>query len=305
MTLARARASLGLGDSIWRDDALRTIGHGHGTGTGTWRERRALDKNVNMVHFMVVVHEIPTATRPRIAKKREIRSEAILDEAMALLAREGIDRLTLGRLAESLGYVPAALYRYFPSKDALLAALQRRAVVTIGGAVQAALGEVDARVAKSRSADPHVAALAPLLAAADVYAHLPETHPEAWFLVAILLGDPRLLLSTEESLRTAPLLGALLGAVRERFVTAESSGALVAGDATTATTRTLAFWATLQGALTLAKARRISPELPTAPAVAEVALHAMLVGWGATPVATRRAKKLAGALESVTKGSPE
>jgi AcrR family transcriptional regulator len=232
---------------------------------------------------MVVVHE--TAS-PRIARKREARAEAILDEAMALLEREGIERLTLGRLAEALGYVPAALYRYFPSKDALLAGLQRRAVQTIDAAVQEALATVDER---TRGAAPAVVALAPLLRAADVYVALPHTHPQAWFLIALLLGDPRLLLSTEESLRTAPLLGALLGAVRARFVAASDAGVLAPGDATT---RTLAFWATLHGALVLAKARRIAPELPRASDVAGNALVAMLIGWGAPEKHALRAREL-------------
>lgn len=241
---------------------------------------------------MFVIHE---TSSPRVAKKREIRTEAILDEAMKLLASEGLDRLTLGRLAEALGYVPAALYRYFASKDALLAALQRRAVVAIDAAVQVALADVDVR---TKQAPPDVARLAALLEAARVYVHLPETHPEEWFLVAILLGDPRLLLSSEESLRTAPLLGALLGAVRARFDAAVEASALAEGDATT---RTLAFWATLQGALTLAKARRIAPDLPDAPTVAGVALTAMLRGWGAPEPALARAQKIV--TKHVTKGS--
>ena len=232
---------------------------------------------------MNVVHETSST---RVLKKRELRSEQILDEAMVVLAQEGIDALTLGRLARALGYVPAALYRYFDSKDALLAALQRRAIVTVGGAMNAALESVDARARDQHEA---VASLAGVLEAAKVYVSLPETHPQAWFLVAVLLGDPRLLLSTEESLRTAPILGALLGGIRARFVRAVATGALDPGDATT---RTLALWASLQGALTLEKARRIAPELPAAASVAHASVVAMLRGWGAEPTLLERAGAL-------------
>lgn len=233
---------------------------------------------------MGVIHE---TSSPRVAKKRELRTEAILDAAMAVVANEGLDRLTLGRLAETLGYVPAALYRYFASKDALLAALQRRAVAKIGGTIQGALADVDER-AKGES--PAVACLAALAGAARAYSELPATHPDEWFLVAVLLGDPRVLLSDEESQRTMPLLGALLGAVQARFVRATEVSALAPGDATS---RTIAYWAALQGVQTLAKARRIAPELPDATAVTEVAITAMLTGWGAEPSALAAAKEIA------------
>ncbi|CAN5407933.1 TetR/AcrR family transcriptional regulator [soil metagenome] len=238
-----------------------------------------------MVHFMGVIHE----TSPRVAKKRELKTEAILDEAMRVLATDGLDNLTLGRLAEALGYVPAALYRYFASKDALLAALQRRAVVIVDGEVRAALTAIDERTKDEKADKGHAESLAPILEMAHVYVQLPKTHPEAWFLVAILLGDPRLLLSDEESRKTAPLLAALLGAVHQRFVQAAASGALHEGDSTA---RTLAFWAALQGALTLSKARRISPELPEAAVIADLATTSMLGGWGAERSALERANAM-------------
>lgn len=233
---------------------------------------------------MVVIHE---TSSPRVAKKRELRTEAILDAAMKVIAKEGLDRLTLGRLAETLGYVPAALYRYFASKDALLAALQRRAVVTIGGTIHGAFVAVDDRAKGTR---PAVASLAALIQAARVYCQLPVTHPDEWFLVAVLLGDPRVLLSDEESQRNMPLLGGLLAAVQTRFVHAVEVSALTDGDATS---RTIAYWAALQGVQTLAKARRIAPELPDATTVTEVAITAMLVGWGAEPSALAAAKEIA------------
>ncbi|MCA9555215.1 MAG: helix-turn-helix transcriptional regulator, partial [Myxococcales bacterium] len=71
---------------------------------------------MNMVH---------TEPRPRTpAARREARRQAIVDEALALVTEGGFEALTLQRLAGRLGYAVGALYRYFPSKEALLAALQ-------------------------------------------------------------------------------------------------------------------------------------------------------------------------------------
>ncbi|MBS2014325.1 MAG: TetR/AcrR family transcriptional regulator [Deltaproteobacteria bacterium] len=233
-------------------------------------------------------------TETRVEQKRVARTTAILDEAMAILSREGLEALTLGRLAKSLGYVPAALYRYFDSKDALLAALQRRAVVEIheglAEAERALVGSIEAA-----RPTPEVAILARLVGAAQYYLDLPETNPQAAFLVALLMGDPRALLSTEESQRTAPLLLALLGEVDAMFREAEGPAGGRALATGASIERTLVFWASLSGALSLAKARRIAPELPSPALVGMAGVRALLVGWGAKPADVERAEALAAA----------
>jgi AcrR family transcriptional regulator len=236
---------------------------------------------------MTMSHEMPSApASPRVARKREVRGEAIVDAAMALVATEGLDALTLGRVASSLGYVPAALYRYFGSKDALLAAMQRRAI----GEIDEALRQAEASLLeRAEKRTPEIVCLASILTASQVYAALPVTHPRAYFLVAVLLGDPRLLLSMEEAARTAPLLTASLGRIHARLEEASALGALAAGDATL---RTLSLWGALQGSLLLEKARRIAPALPEAGLVCAASTQAMLLGWGAKPAQLTRASHL-------------
>lgn len=231
-------------------------------------------------------------TETRVERKRSARSSAILDEAMSILSREGLEALTLGRLAKSLGYVPAALYRYFDSKDALLAALQRRAVVEIHEGLAEAERALAGPIEAAR-ATPAVAILARLVGSARYYLDLPVTNPEAAFLVALLMGDPRELLSTEESRRTAPLLLALLGDVDAMFRDAEGAARALAKGASVE--RTLVFWASLSGALSLAKARRIAPELPSPALVGMAGVRALLVGWGAKPADVERAEALVSA----------
>lgn len=222
----------------------------------------------------------------RVERKRDARTTAILDEAMRILTEEGLDALTLGRLARSLDVVPAALYRYFDSKDALLAALQRRAVTLIHTRMREALVRLEEQ---TRRLPPGAATIAKLLGLAQFYLSLPRTEPQTHFLVALLVGDPRPLLSDEEGERTAPLLLALLGDVEALFRHASETRALAKGSSFE---RTLAFWAVLQGALALAKARRIAPSLPSASVVAFDAVAAMLAGWGAEGATVRRARRL-------------
>lgn len=250
------------------------------------RGKEALTAIVTHVHLVTVIHISETAPpEGRVAQKRATRTEAILACAADLVATEGLERLTLQRLGAAMGIVPAALYRYFDSKDALVAALQRRAVATTHAAFTAA--RADAGPALRKLAPP-VAALAELFTAARFYLDLPRTHPNEWLLVATLLGDPRPLVSDEEARRTGPLLGAFLGDVRTRVEAAVAAGALAVGDAGL---RTMILWTALHGAHSLAKARRISPELPEPMVVGMAALQSLALGWGATPDSITKAAR--------------
>jgi AcrR family transcriptional regulator len=51
------------------------------------------------------------------------RQQEIVDVARTLLTRQGVDALTLGRVAQALGIKPPSLYKHFPSKRALEAVL--------------------------------------------------------------------------------------------------------------------------------------------------------------------------------------
>jgi AcrR family transcriptional regulator len=60
--------------------------------------------------------------------KPSLSQERILNKARALMKRDGVNAVTLRGLAEALGVTPMAIYRYFDSKEALLAELFNRFV---------------------------------------------------------------------------------------------------------------------------------------------------------------------------------
>jgi AcrR family transcriptional regulator len=77
---------------------------------------------------------------PRTARERaraELTAE-ILDAARRQLAEVGPTDVSLRAISRELGMVSSALYRYFPSRDALLTALIVEAYDAIGAAVEAA-----------------------------------------------------------------------------------------------------------------------------------------------------------------------
>lgn len=231
---------------------------------GTTSARR-LDKKVMVLHYVNMNHA------SRTEAKRDAKTEAILGRAMTLLREGGLEAVTLQRLASDLGYVPAALYRYFGSKEGLVAALQRKAIAEVSEELAAAVREVGDGATKE-------SALARILAAARAYLALPATRPEAYTLVAVLLGDPRMILSPDEAAKTAPLLLGVLGGMVSLFEAAAEREALSRGDAPR---RTVELWAALHGALVLGKLRRFSDAAPDPVDVGMSLARALLREWGA------------------------
>lgn len=65
---------------------------------------------------------------PRAAQRRERSREDILAATRELILARGLKGLTLEEVAAAVGLTKAALYYYFPSKDALLEGLSLRAL---------------------------------------------------------------------------------------------------------------------------------------------------------------------------------
>src|SRR6516162_3782759 len=84
-------------------------------------------------------------TRPRKYASQD-RSRATVDvliEATArILRREGFDRASTNRIAEEAGVSVGSLYQYFPSKEALVAAVIDRHHQQLMQVVRCALAEV-------------------------------------------------------------------------------------------------------------------------------------------------------------------
>jgi AcrR family transcriptional regulator len=97
-----------------------------------------------------------TRTVPRKMPKQQ-RSKDTVDVILAATARvlvkEGFDRASTNRIAEQAGVSIGSLYQYFPSKEALVAALVERHIETMSERLQAemvALAEAPLAVAVRR-----------------------------------------------------------------------------------------------------------------------------------------------------------
>lgn len=85
-----------------------------------------------------------TGRRRREAlRKGDLREEAILDAAEALLEKEGLEPVTVEQIARGAGISRASLYFYFGSKQEVLTALVARTMAAIREEADLAVEEVD------------------------------------------------------------------------------------------------------------------------------------------------------------------
>lgn len=229
--------------------------------------------------FVNVIHEsAPPVTGVR-AKQRARRLDDIHDAAMEIVRAEGLDALTTHRLAERLGIAVGALYRYHASKSALVAELERRAIVALRESLTRALAEAEGAF-RGRSAP-----IARLALTARVYDRFSREKTTEFALVGQLLADPRLRVPVEEASGVIAVTLELLEVVAGLFEAATTEGLLPAGDARE---RALLYWSGLRGVLELAKLKAHMPALD-AHALAEAMTRALLTGFGAAPDTVTRA----------------
>ena len=211
-------------------------------------------------------HEAPTpAPKPR-TRRRRANVERILDAATDLAFEEGIDALSMQRVADRADYTAGALYRYFSSKDALLAAVVVRVIARL-----------KARVAAASADSP--GPLQTIVAQADAYRRFAAEEPHGYALVAHLVGDPRVLLQDENDARA--VMEAVVDALPPLAVALQSAtdaGALAPGDVRE---RALLLFTGLQGALQLRKQQRMAPGLIDTDHMARAMVRSLLAGWGA------------------------
>lgn len=207
---------------------------------------------------------------PRQNRKHLARSEEILFNAQELLAAGGFEAITIQRLADRLDWTKGALYRYFPSKDALIAELQVRAIHRLGERL------------RRRVAPPEVAAdpLRRILAIVDEYVRFAADEAAAFGLLARSIADPAELLATDSAAAVIAAALELLGLLAEALQSAEGEYLAPTGEPLE---RAVELWAALQGTLQLRKISRIRPDAFPVDRLARQAASTLLLGWGASP----------------------
>lgn len=106
---------------------------------------------------------------------REQLREMALSQAEAVIARDGLDALSMRKIAKAIGYTVGTLYLIFPNQDALLLAVNLRTA-------DALHGHLLDRIAAAEPADE-------LRAAAMGYIDFAVANPHRWRLIFELRAD--------------------------------------------------------------------------------------------------------------------
>jgi AcrR family transcriptional regulator len=236
----------------------------------------------------------------RRTRKREARRDHLLDLAADLVERDGIEGLTMAALAEAADYATASLYTYFPSRSALLAALQQRALHTLGRVAEEHLAAWDDALA--RTPEPvadEIAALARLWAFSDLFLSAPDRYPHEFRLQQRLLVTPNSE-DTDDAASVVPAAMGVLDVPRRLLAAAVAVGALadhaevldpLGQPLDGAFVRTLAWVVALNGALLT---DGLTTGLPaTGAAIGRELTVSLLAGWGADPTDLTTARDLA------------
>jgi AcrR family transcriptional regulator len=210
-------------------------------------------------------------------KRREVIFERILSTAMTLLDNDGVDGMTIGKLAAELDYTKGALYRYFSSKSALVAALQVRSLKRVHHHFTETWETARASLT---TLDDRSSSLALILVTTRFYASLERELPADFALIRLVVGDSRQLLPREDVTPVMDAMLDLLQDVASLIRAAEETGALQPGDPLQ---RAVILWAGTHGNVLTGKFVRYDAELFAPLLLVDELTKTLLVGWGATP----------------------
>lgn len=206
---------------------------------------------------------IRTSTPPigRRQRNRARKLAAYLDHALAIVIEGGLDALTMPGLAERSDTAVGSLYRYFTGKDAVMAALQVRAVSAFVTHMTDEVGESHGLEAVHR--------------VSGTWASFRKAHPAQYALADQSLSDPRQLLDDAQEAEVAEALKPALERVHQALEEAADAGNLSPGDSVI---RTHALWAAMHGAEHFRKRERRSGI--DADQLRRTLIDAVLRGWG-------------------------
>jgi AcrR family transcriptional regulator len=233
----------------------------------------------------------------RRARNRLERHGAFVRAAKQVVFAEGLEALTMQRLADEVDCAVGTVYTYFPSKSALVAELQREAIEVL----DASCTRFEARFADdARGAAPTVRRLALVAGLARFWVDTFETFPEEARLLQMLVSSTAVARTVDDAdvSRVLPAALRLLGRMEAALDAAADAGAIAPGDGME---RTVVLVAALNGVLLLESVARVDPTLFDGRRLSRSLVEDLLRGWGADG---RSLSAAAQRIESLAQGGP-
>lgn len=248
-----------------------------------------------------MVQEVADVAAGRRARNRLERHGAFLATAKHLVASEGLEALTMQRLAAECGCAVGTAYTYFPSKSALVAQVQADAIERLTGSYLLFRARFGAEALDGATRE--VAALAEVVGFFRFWMATFETFPEEAKLLQLLMTDPpHPVIADEDVSRVLPSALRLLQLAAEAIDGAAAAGALRPGDALD---RTIRLAAAVNGVLLLDQLARVDAQLFEGRRHANALVAELLLAWGATADAIAASSSRVDALAAKGPLAPE
>ncbi len=225
---------------------------------------------------------------------RLARHRAFLDTAIRIVVAEGEAALTMQRVAEETGSAVGSIYRYFPSKDALIAEVQREALDVLHTSGLVGQSHLDDLIGE-RGTPAATAALARVAAAALFWIVGEDTYPSEIQLSRRLFVDPDVVVATEEATRILPAALRLLADGQRLLDEAAAVKALRPGNSVE---RAVVIISSLTGVVLTSKLGRWDASLFDGRRLGREHLLDLLAAWGATKARLGAALALVDEVES-------
>ena len=208
-------------------------------------------------------------------RNRIARTRTFLSTALRIVTDEGFDALTMQRLADECDAAIGAVYRYFPSKGALVAEVQKEAIERLASSYQVIRDRSDREFASSDDAE---LALSRLVLFGRFFCATADTFPQELRLLQMLMNEWRAVVPVEEGMRVVPSAMRLLDRMRVGIDAAVDAGAIDPGDTMA---RVVTWAAAVSGVLQVSRLDVYDAELFDGDRLARQLSLDLLLAWGA------------------------
>jgi AcrR family transcriptional regulator len=218
-----------------------------------------------------------TETVPRPQRRRARRSREFLDAAQHIIAIEGFEGLTMARLARELDTVDSAVYRYFPSKGALIAEIQKESLERLEASLEnvTATGEA---LYIALGLDEHASAVTRLVLFGRWFCACTDTYPEEVRLLQMIMSQRETALDPEGGFRIFPIAMRLVLHAVSAIDLAIAAGAVTEG---ASVDRAIIWSGAISGVLQSDDLEKYAPDIFGGTRLAKRASLDLLAGWGA------------------------
>ncbi len=208
-------------------------------------------------------------------RNRIARTRTFLSTALRIVTDEGFDALTMQRLADECDAAIGAVYRYFPSKGALVAEVQKEAIERLASSYQIIRDRSDREFGGIDEAD---LTLSRLVLFGRFFCATADTFPQELRLLQMLMNEWRAVVPLEEGMRVVPSAMRLLDRMRVGIDAAVDAGAIEPADTMA---RVVTWAASVSGVLQVSRLDVYDAELFDGDRLARQLSLDLLVAWGA------------------------